>query len=398
MNLFLCSIISYLIGSISPSYLLGKITKGIDIREYGDGNAGTMNAIAVLGLVPGIITAVFDVSKGVVVLFLSIYLFNLKGNLLLLPIFSVIAGHILPFYLKFKGGQGAATATGLILYFMGILVSTGKFPVYALLILGLLVAVIGYVTRIGEFVGLVVLPLIFYTTLFFGGIEFPSLVVIFLAIFLLGVNIYNIARKGMYVIHPDIEVKWWRVWIRPAASLFMLFYLLFGKGTVLFIVAGVAGIFLALDISRLMHNRVNRFFVKDLKYIFKKSEARKFSSMTLFLIASFAVLFIFPRDIAFLSLSFLIFGDMFSKIFGLRFGRKKLIAKRTLEGTLSYFSGSLVAGYIVSTLLGVNILMMIIGALAASLAELLSIAIDDNFSVGIISGIVMSALRYFKTI
>ncbi len=156
--------------------------------------------------------------------------------------------------------------------------------------------------------------------------------------------------------------------------------------------------FLFTDISRLSHRKVEKFMFSDLKYIFKKSEEGKFSSMTLFLLASFAIFLIFPRNISYLAFTFLVFGDMLSKIYGMRFGRKKLVGERTLEGTLSYLSGSLGSGYIISLLMKIDIKILVLGAILASLTELVSLGIDDNFGVGLISGIGMSAFRYFRII
>ena len=58
---FFSLILAYLLGSISPSYLLGKLLKGIDLREHGSGNVGATNAFRVLGKGPGIATLLFDI-------------------------------------------------------------------------------------------------------------------------------------------------------------------------------------------------------------------------------------------------------------------------------------------------------------------------------------------------
>lgn len=55
---------SYFLGSISPSYILGKVLKGVDIREKGTGNAGTVNTFHIVGPWPAVFTALFDLSKG----------------------------------------------------------------------------------------------------------------------------------------------------------------------------------------------------------------------------------------------------------------------------------------------------------------------------------------------
>jgi len=104
---------SYLIGSISPSYILGKMLKGVDIRKKGTRNAGTLNALKVLGVGPGILTALIDISKGA---------FTVVGAILLgLPEIFVyvsgiiaIIGHKYPFYMQFRGGIGVATLIGTL--------------------------------------------------------------------------------------------------------------------------------------------------------------------------------------------------------------------------------------------------------------------------------------------
>jgi len=66
----------YLKGSISPAYILGKLLRGIDIRQHGDGNAGRMNVYYVLGLKPTVITAIFDLSKGLISMYIASLLFR----------------------------------------------------------------------------------------------------------------------------------------------------------------------------------------------------------------------------------------------------------------------------------------------------------------------------------
>ena len=56
--------ISYLTGSTPTSIIVGRITKGIDIREHGSGNAGGTNVFRVLGWKPALIVVIIDVFKG----------------------------------------------------------------------------------------------------------------------------------------------------------------------------------------------------------------------------------------------------------------------------------------------------------------------------------------------
>jgi glycerol-3-phosphate acyltransferase PlsY len=112
-------IISYLIGAIPAGYIAGKFLKGIDIRAHGSGNVGATNVLRVVGKLPALLVLSFDVFKGFfVVYFLSSFLGNYIADYNMIAIRSVlglfvIAGHIWPVFLGFKGGKGVATSIGV---------------------------------------------------------------------------------------------------------------------------------------------------------------------------------------------------------------------------------------------------------------------------------------------
>ena len=105
-------IIAYLLGNISPSIILGKL-HGIDIKKEGSGNAGTTNALRVLGKKAALITLIIDIGKGV----LAVVIGKLIGGEAVgyLCALAVFCGHIWPCFYRFKGGKGVATAFGAIL-------------------------------------------------------------------------------------------------------------------------------------------------------------------------------------------------------------------------------------------------------------------------------------------
>lgn len=104
--------LAYFIGNISPSILLGKAA-GVDIKKEGSGNAGTTNALRVLGKKAAVITLVIDIGKGVLAVFLGTHFGDeIIGMACALAVFC---GHIWPCLYGFKGGKGVATAFGAIL-------------------------------------------------------------------------------------------------------------------------------------------------------------------------------------------------------------------------------------------------------------------------------------------
>lgn len=124
MELYLAAIIGYIIGSFQTAFFMGKLTKGIDIREHGTTNAGASNVTIVMGWKCGVITAIIDILKGVVAVLLIKHLYPGSTFLPFLAGTMAVLGHIFPVYLKFKGGKGTATIVGFVMaydYRMGII-------------------------------------------------------------------------------------------------------------------------------------------------------------------------------------------------------------------------------------------------------------------------------------
>lgn len=113
----ICLIGGYFFGIIQTSYIYGKL-HGIDIREYGSGNAGTTNALRVLGKKAGAVVFIGDLFKSVIACTLTHIIMNLLGvdNVYLYVIYTaagVVLGHNFPFYMQFKGGKGIAATSGI---------------------------------------------------------------------------------------------------------------------------------------------------------------------------------------------------------------------------------------------------------------------------------------------
>lgn len=389
-------IIGYLLGSISPSFILGKLLKGIDIREHGTKNAGTTNTKKVLGLGPAVICAIYDLGKGLLAMWLA-YKLDASPIIMYAAGYAAILGHIFPFYLGFRGGQGIATAVGILFYNLFLLLNESFLPFEDLLTLAVLVLGLLYITKEGEVIGIVALPSLAYFIFKnypFNIVTITTAIIIFYILF---INIFNIYKQKIFKLKPEFhkKVRLWRLLSRPAALVFPILLMHFDKKISLIVIGSVLVIFGIWDIVRLIHSKVNVFFFLTKPGIFKESEESKFSSMTLFLLASFLIVLIFSKPIAVTALVFLIFGDMFSKFFGIQYGRTKIFNK-TLEGTIAYFIVCFVAGYFLLDYfpeLSLNVIL--IGSLAAALAELLPLGVDDNLSSGIISAAVMFLFQKF---
>jgi glycerol-3-phosphate acyltransferase PlsY len=106
---------SYLLGAIPTSYLVGRLGRGIDLREHGSRNLGATNVYRVLGWKFAIPVALFDVAKGLIPVVLFGPQAPAVAHFPLLCGATAIMGHVFSVFVGFKGGKGVATAAGVLL-------------------------------------------------------------------------------------------------------------------------------------------------------------------------------------------------------------------------------------------------------------------------------------------
>ena len=113
-EIFLPLIAAYLIGSIPIGYLLVKVRTGEDIRTHGSGTIGAFNVGRRLGAGALVATAFLDMVKGMAALFIALAM-GIHGDALAAVLFALILGHDLPIWLRGRGGNGLAPASGALL-------------------------------------------------------------------------------------------------------------------------------------------------------------------------------------------------------------------------------------------------------------------------------------------
>ena len=391
INLFVI-LVGYLLGSISPAYILGRLLRGIDIREHGTHNAGGRNVKKVLGLWPAVITIIYDLSKGLLSMLIA-WKLGAPEIIIYAAGYVAIIGHIFPFYLGFRGGEGQATSIAIFFYLIIKTLINGWFPL-EILIPVLILAGFLFIISPAEIVGVFALPA--FILLFLSRTQINP-TTIFLSIIITQmwiVTLYNVKKFRLLELSQEKlkEIKFWRTVLRPLAIIFPLMYLLLDRQFMLIFIGSISLAFLLLDIVRLLSRKTNLFLFKS--FLFKPKEAKTFSSMTMFLVAIFLSILLFPKNIAILTLTFLIFGDVFAKIIGILFG-KVHIYKKTLEGSITYFLAAIIFGMLLQPYLGIGYPMLLLGALTAAIVELIPWGIDDNLSVALISGAVMYIITIF---
>ena len=104
-------LVGYLVGSIPSGVLVGRVYRGVDVRDYGSGKTGFTNTLRSLGWGAALIVAVADGVKGAIPVLIGRFVFEDPWAVALGGI-AVVAGHMFPVFAGFRGGRGAAPAFG----------------------------------------------------------------------------------------------------------------------------------------------------------------------------------------------------------------------------------------------------------------------------------------------
>lgn len=145
---------------------------------------------------------------------------------------------------------------------------------------------------------------------------------------------------------------------------------------------------IAAEYARLNHETFARFFGRWFGGLLREQESSGLSAATFLLISSFLVIMAFHRDIAILTLLYLIVGDGLAAIIGRRYGRRRVLGK-TMEGSLAFA----VSGVFVALLFPlIPWWIRLTGVFTATISELLPMRASDNLRVPIISGSIMELL------
>ncbi|HXL03691.1 MAG: glycerol-3-phosphate acyltransferase [Firmicutes bacterium] len=106
---------SYFMGSIPFSYIWAKVFSGIDIRRVGSGNVGTTNVFLSSGIIPGLLSGIGDLGKGVAAVFFAQAVAPESIVMHFVAALAAVIGHNWPVWLNFHGGGGLATCIGALL-------------------------------------------------------------------------------------------------------------------------------------------------------------------------------------------------------------------------------------------------------------------------------------------
>jgi len=113
-------LLAYLIGALPFGLIIGRATRGVDLREHGSGSIGATNALRTVGWTGAVLTFLLDFAKGAVAVLLVSWLYKAgpAGSppwVAAAAGIAAVAGHIRSIFIGFRGGRGVATFAGAML-------------------------------------------------------------------------------------------------------------------------------------------------------------------------------------------------------------------------------------------------------------------------------------------
>lgn len=171
MSLLLAAVLGYLLGAIPFGLIVGRVTKGIDLREYGSHRTGATNALRTLGTRAAAAVFLLDVAKGVAAVLLARLLFAADPMVewaAALAGLAAIVGHNWSVFIGFTGGRGVATSAGAL----------GAMSIWTAMILAPIVALVIWRTRyvsLGSIVGALGAPIITALLAGVGSATIPAI-------------------------------------------------------------------------------------------------------------------------------------------------------------------------------------------------------------------------------
>jgi dolichol kinase len=146
----------------------------------------------------------------------------------------------------------------------------------------------------------------------------------------------------------------------------------------------------AIDLLRLSDHRLRTFFLRLFRSLIRSYEEEHLLGSTHYMIAALLSVVVFDHAIAIAALAFLVLGDAAAAIVGKRFGVARFWGKSP-QGSFACLAVCLLVGY----LLLPSLWLAVIGAVVATVAEVMPSPLDDNMRVPIFSGIAMQLAARF---
>jgi len=164
-----------------------------------------------------------------------------------------------------------------------------------------------------------------------------------------------------------------------------IIYILIEKHPAVIVVGALMLIALLIELLKAVWPLFSDVFIRIFTPLLRSHEQMgAMTGATYYLIGAFLCILLFPKLLAIVCIFFMILGDMSAALIGKQWGRTKLLSHKSLEGSLACF-----VVCVLIALVKFNPVVALIGALVATIVELLPIRLDDNLTMPLLSGLSM---------
>ena len=188
----------------------------------------------------------------------------------------------------------------------------------------------------------------------------------------------NILKRGLFHIVVGLSIAM-AAWFLP-------------RRVLLISMGATAFIWLAFELLRLRYAGINSWFFSWFRSLLREEETSRLTGASYMLVGCLIAFLVFPRDIAVLAICFLAVGDVAASVVGTYLGRRRALGK-TVEGNSACFVSCVAIGFILYYAdLDIRPLAILLGSVAAAIAEAMPLLIDDNLTIPLFAGLVMTAV------
>jgi diacylglycerol kinase (CTP) len=170
-----------------------------------------------------------------------------------------------------------------------------------------------------------------------------------------------------------------------------------------FLALAIAVVGLSMDLARSKFQKMNYLVIKIMGPLMRRSEKEGLSGLPFYALGVSLSLFFYRKEIAILSIMFLVFSDPLSSFFGVLYGKDKIMPNKSLQGAVAGFF----VCYLITLFYTMNhvtignqiLIFAVVAGVIGSLSELISaFNIDDNLTIPVVSGLGMTVLNHFVTV